>query len=518
MLFRKTFRNALATLLGMALAGGTAHAAVNLDALTPAMAGTNLVSLETFYDTSGRTVTAGGVDYYRITLTSTDGRVEGTVGARATNTRTLYVRYGLENMVFARSTADVGDPHGTSLTSCVGTVCIPDGDNNETLDTAGATGVRLTKEFGGNARDDFVVYSVAVGDTLSNSGGLVAAAKVIALFHNELAMLSDRAGSVTQSVHLTLADARTGRDALSSKTQVYVAPVTSVRTVPTPGQVTATVGTGFAALAGRGRNAIGLLTIGIGRTSDTAPHHKNAQDGSDVAALADVAQAGNVARGSGSLITFSGDFSVGAFSANTVTGTTPPACGTGGTLATVVRDEVQDSVSIPAAIGTTAFCVSASRERSGAFEVGQYRVFVDYDGLTNAAFPPLDLGRKESPVLIGSIRRDGTRVNIPYLTTFTGYTQRVVLVNRNSGAVTYSFGFVEEEGTTATPGDMAEGSVPANSTLVLRAADIVSLAGKTRTAATLDVVAPNGTVDVATTQVNQDDQGTDTVIYQTVVN
>ena len=109
-------------------------------------------------------------------------------------------------------------------------------------------------------------------------------------------------------------------------------------------------------------------------------------------------------------------------------------------------------------------------------------------------------------------------MQIPYLTTFSGYRQNVVIVNRNTKPVAYTFKFVAEEGVAATPGAMAEGMVPAQGRAVLKATDIVSLAGKTRTAATLDVVAASGTVDVATVQVNMNDKGTDTVLLESMAN
>ena len=109
-------------------------------------------------------------------------------------------------------------------------------------------------------------------------------------------------------------------------------------------------------------------------------------------------------------------------------------------------------------------------------------------------------------------------MQIPYLTTFSGYRQNVVIVNRNTKPVSYAFKFTAEDGVIATPGELAEGMVPAQGRAVLKATDIVSLEGKTRTAATLDVVAASGTVDVATVQVNMNDKGTDTVLLESLAN
>ena len=120
----------------------------------------------------------------------------------------------------------------------------------------------------------------------------------------------------------------------------------------------------------------------------------------------------------------------------------------------------------------------------------------------------------DATVAIGSIVRNGTTVNIPYLTTFEDYNQRLVIVNRGATDANYSVTFTTEDGTTATAGTAATGTVPAGEVLSIKASDIVTLAGRTRTAATLVVVAPGANIDVATNQVNLSDGSTDTVVYQ----
>lgn len=509
MLFRKNFGNALATLLGMALAlaGGMAHAEIDLDARVAADVGTVTISHETFFNNTGRTLTEAGQTYYLISITtdSTDLRVDGKIDARAPVGRTLYVRLGLENAVFARSTSGDGNP-------TAGTVRIPDANADGTVET-GANVIVLTKEFGGGAGDNFVVYSTSqadAGTTVIETGAIVQWR-----LHNELAILPNAPVRATQSVHIGLSEARRGEDPLSSKTQTIAVAARSLSTAAIPSTVTATVSSNFTQIAGTGAQPLGVLNVAIGGRTE----HLDAQDGSTVTALADVAQEGNATRGTGSLVTFEGDFNVGTFSQGTTLVATEASgtCGSAGLTALGTRNAqrvVQERVVVPAARGFTSFCMSVPTNNTDEIMVGEYTVAVDYRGITNAAFPPSDLGE----TTIGRVRRDGTRVQIPYLTTFENYTQRVVLVNRNRGAVSYSFSFVEEDGVTTTAGEAATGSVPANSTLVLRAADIVSIAGKSRTAAILDVVAPNGTVDVATTQVNMNDQGTDTVIYETVAN
>ena len=88
------------------------------------------------------------------------------------------------------------------------------------------------------------------------------------------------------------------------------------------------------------------------------------------------------------------------------------------------------------------------------------------------------------------------------------------MVNRGATAATYSMTFQPETGVTAVAGTGATGTIPAGGTLSVKASDIVTLTGKTRVAATLNIVAATANVSVATQQVNLSDKGTDTVTYK----
>ena len=106
-------------------------------------------------------------------------------------------------------------------------------------------------------------------------------------------------------------------------------------------------------------------------------------------------------------------------------------------------------------------------------------------------------------LLLGGITRDGITVQIPYMTTYEGYNQRVTLANRHGAPAAYSFTFQPEDGTTATGGQYSSGTLAVGQTMVLSAMDIVDLMGGSRTAATLTIVAPTDSVDVSTTLVNR---------------
>ena len=150
--------------------------------------------------------------------------------------------------------------------------------------------------------------------------------------------------------------------------------------------------------------------------------------------------------------------------------------------------------------------------------VGEYSAALEVD--------TVDFKGTSSPVTrpfsgpIGTILRDGTTVQLTYLTVSEKYNQRLIIVNRSSEPAAYSLiGFAEEEGVTVTATDAAEGTVPAVSSVVLRVADLIAFdsepaaAGRTRTAATLSIDASPAHVEVATTQVNLEDGSTDTVLY-----
>ena len=117
----------------------------------------------------------------------------------------------------------------------------------------------------------------------------------------------------------------------------------------------------------------------------------------------------------------------------------------------------------------------------------------------------------------GMIDTNGTVVHLGYLTGFDGYNQRVIIANRGTVAANYVIGnILTEDGTVATPGAMGSGTVPGESTAVIRVADgdipgLISFdSGRARAAATLSLTAPTSAISVSTTIVNISDGSTDT--------
>lgn len=146
---------------------------------------------------------------------------------------------------------------------------------------------------------------------------------------------------------------------------------------------------------------------------------------------------------------------------------------------------------------------------TSAINAGSYSLTFTPTAIATAAY-----GAATASGALGTITRSGTTIQVPYLTTFADYNQRLVLVNRGASAAPYTISFTEEAGVTATAGTMASGTLAANETKIIKATDIVTLAGATRTAATVVITAPTTTIDAATTSVNLSDKSTDTVKLQ----
>ncbi|QEY17330.1 hypothetical protein D0C16_15890 [Cellvibrio sp. KY-GH-1] len=136
---------------------------------------------------------------------------------------------------------------------------------------------------------------------------------------------------------------------------------------------------------------------------------------------------------------------------------------------------------------------------SDAINAGSYTLTFTPTNIASAAY-----GAASASGSIGSILRNGATAQVPYLTTNAGLNQKLVLVNRGSNDTTYSITFTPEAGVTAAAGTKATGTLAKGKTLVLKAADVVTLTGGTRTAATIVALAPASVIDAATQTVVTD--------------
>jgi hypothetical protein len=210
-----------------------------------------------------------------------------------------------------------------------------------------------------------------------------------------------------------------------------------------------------------------------------------------------------------SVVTVTGDLSVGTWYMDTTSG-----------CASAASPPAGDKLTLNAAktAGTTTGTVLDAKEflcnvADGVTVIPQsgYSIGINYSagGIATTAGATDFTG-----VSLGAVGRNGTTQQINYLTTFASYNQRVYITNRGTTDATYAFSFQTEDGVTATAGTAATGTSKAASVLALKAADIVTLAGKTRTAATLTIVGTPGNFGIATQQVNLSNGATDTVVYK----
>jgi len=180
-----------------------------------------------------------------------------------------------------------------------------------------------------------------------------------------------------------------------------------------------------------------------------------------------------------------------------------------------------DTLTIAAFTANTAYNVCNDDTVAATINDGSYTMSVAAATLAGG----YNVTAATSGNAVGSIVKNGTSIQVPYLTTYADYTQRLVLVNRGSTAAPYSVTFRPETGKTVASGSLVSGSIPAGKTLVIPVRQDASVAAglidslaagttTTRTAATVIVIAQSANIDAVTTMVNATDKSTDTVKLQ----
>ncbi|MBT1064904.1 hypothetical protein KJY73_15025 [Bowmanella sp. Y26] len=89
----------------------------------------------------------------------------------------------------------------------------------------------------------------------------------------------------------------------------------------------------------------------------------------------------------------------------------------------------------------------------------------------------LNLGLGADAAYFGRVRYDGARVDLPYISGFGEYRQRITLVNHTGYNVRYITEFFAEQAVQGNfePGSLSQGVIPAKSALKLDATDLVSI-------------------------------------------
>ena len=335
---------------------------------------------------------------------------------------------------------------------------------------------------GGGDGDDFVIFEVvATGADLLNDDDLLLSASTYDVS-------SSATSSVDYGFYDIAADAINQRDALSTESSTFTTVASAVTGDFTDaGVAVATVASGFKMLepgtAAGETNLVG--EIGLVIPGQVVKSGSIKLDGTAFV-LADVVPA------AAQDIIFEGDFSFGTFTLNDTS-----CAGTANTL-TVNSDEDEAEINAdPTSLTQWAFCLTLDGTTDVAAK-GEYTITLDDQDVTNT---------------IGRIIFDTTTVEVPYLTTFSSYNQRLYIVNRGSRDALYTISYTTEGAATATPLAASTGTVPAGEVLALKATDIVELTGRTRTAATVEVEAVDADISVASQSVNLDDGSTDTVVH-----
>ena len=283
---------------------------------------------------------------------------------------------------------------------------------------------------------------------------------------------------------------------------------------------TATVSTGFLSFADEPSASLGTITAVLNTTDAEGPleppvAYLKSLDGYPTTFM-ELFMAGNV-DGGGTQLSFEGDFSFlkGAY-LEEITSMCSPEPSSGNLVSrdedTMELEDIPDTA-IPNDDPDTdqddppfsyrrKLCIylydAESEEAVQVPRTESYMASFDFVAIDrDQVFSPAD-----RTVALGRIKRDGTTVHIPYLTTYEGYNHRITLSNRSGTAADYSFSFRPEGTVTAVPGMYATGTLAARETKVLRAMDVVTLEGGSRTAATVDVVANKTSIDVSSTLVN----------------
>jgi len=302
--------------------------------------------------------------------------------------------------------------------------------------------------------------------------------------------------SVSMSIFETLTEAKkAGGAAVSTGTQVIASFKAGNKATTTPANEIAEVSTAFKKY--KVSAATQNLLAELGTTAFTLTTATRAADNGAFVAATDLYQAAL------SKITVNGDLSVGTWYLDTATCPSKAAPLAANKLTlnaakTAGTQTVTKLTSLPTLCNVVAGTV--------AIPASAYTLDIDYVPAANTVGATDSVG-----VNLGVITQNGTSGLINYLTTFSGYNQRVYITNRSAVDATYAFTFTTEDGTTATAGTAATGTSKGNTVLVLKASDIVTLAGKTRTAAKLAIVGTPSSFSVSTQQVNISSGGTDTI-------
>jgi hypothetical protein len=445
----------LAASIAATFAFNAHSAAVDLDATTivPAKYASETVAKATKTTKGSRTI----VD------ATTNLSVDAKIGFGFTKSTSFYVRYDLTGAVFATAKASTD------------------------LDLGGSAGETVTLSQGGAEDTSFVIFEVV------DSGAAVASTQVLTLANADLALTGTGSATIQVRVFANAPDAVNQTGSLVSKSGTVVTQAASIAVAFAPASPVADVANSFTDFV------TGLTEGNLGSVKLTLATVLAADDGAPVIRADVIADAT-------STYVVTGDFSTaltagkGAVSldtgSNCTTSATAMVVNTGGTTATLTN-------TTPLANTVEMFLCLKPDPAVAIAATSAYSATLTAAAGTDGTLAPVTGA-------LGSISRNGTTLEIPYMTTFADYNQRLIMTNNAATATTYSCAFTPEAGVTATVGTMGSGSIAANTTVVIKATDLVTLVGGTRTAARCTLLSQSTSIDAATTIVNLSDKSTDT--------
>ncbi|AEP31196.1 hypothetical protein [Brumicola nitratireducens] len=357
------------------------------------------------------------------------------------------------------------------------------------LSVAGPTQApSITLLSGGADKGTSAVFQVTTDANLADA---IAIANDFTLAIAGLEISQTAPATLTYTMHETLTTAVGGTGALYTKSgAIATVKATTTGVVAAATTSTASVAKDFKEFTTSGTNpgiSATLATVGgvAASVGTTYLSTGTLTPASAPTALADVLDASQAVR-------FTGDFTFGTWF-----GAAAATCGAVSEALTL--NATESTATTAGTVDVTTDQVHLCVNNAVTKEVinrGSYSVTLVDDAITND---------------LGSIVYDTTSIAIPYLTTFDSYNQRVYIINKGVNPAAYTTSFRSEDGTTAVAGTAATGTVPGNSVLSIKATDLVTLTGKTRTSATIEIEATSGNITATTQTVNLSDESTDTV-------
>ena len=178
---------------------------------------------------------------------------------------------------------------------------------------------------------------------------------------------------------------------------------------------------------------------------------------------------------------------------------------------TYEMESLKSSVSAIDGTDTMQLCISVPGEEDEdamQIQAGDYAVSTSYEAtsMTQALTPADDTHA------LASIVRDGVTVHLPYLTTADKYNQRVFIVNRSGGPITYHMEFDAATGAATSEGPHM---LAAGTNILDVGGDngIVTTMNGARTSGMLMIEAGKDDITVSTVQIHRETGASDTVVY-----